>query len=190
MPLSKIQTGTIDANAVGPTELNLASNYAFSGNLTQTARPMFSAFGTHSGWITPSVASVWYAFVGGTANSNVGSGGTNMVDRYIGIDLHTDLISTGSPTNYTWRQQGGHLNVADRASDANSGKFTAPVSGHYLFATHLYINKLSNNTSAHFYINGCINGSIQGDYISGGYYITAGFYPDGITKTQIYCFNK
>ena len=31
MPLSKIQTGTIDANAIGPTELNLASNYTFTG---------------------------------------------------------------------------------------------------------------------------------------------------------------
>tara|TARA_B100002019_G_C21166967_1_gene546367 strand:+ start:93 stop:749 length:657 start_codon:yes stop_codon:yes gene_type:complete len=34
MPLSKIQTGTIDANAIGPTELNLASNYTFTGTHT------------------------------------------------------------------------------------------------------------------------------------------------------------
>lgn len=36
MPLSKIQTGTIDANAIGPTELNLASNYAFTGTVSGT----------------------------------------------------------------------------------------------------------------------------------------------------------
>ena len=34
MPLSKIQTGLVDTNAVGPTELNLASNYAFTGTVS------------------------------------------------------------------------------------------------------------------------------------------------------------
>ena len=69
---------------------------------------MFSSFGSNSSWITPTDDSGWYAFVGGTAHSN---GCTNMVDRYIGIDLTSDLITNGSPTNYTWRQQGGHLNT-------------------------------------------------------------------------------
>ena len=36
MPLSKIQTGLVDTNAVGPTELNLASNYTFTGSVTGT----------------------------------------------------------------------------------------------------------------------------------------------------------
>ena len=186
MALSKIQTGLVDTNAIGSTELNLADNFAFSGNLTQTARPMFSAFGNNSNWITPTLAGAWYSFVGGTAHSN---GSTSLVDRYIGVDLTSDLTSNGSPTNYTWRQQGGHLNVANRTSDANSGKFTAPVAGHYLFSTSLYVNKLSNNTSAYFHVNGVINGTIQGDYTSYGYFITAGHYPDGVTKTQIYYLN-
>ena len=34
MPLSKIQTGSVDTNAIGPTELNLASNYTFTGTHT------------------------------------------------------------------------------------------------------------------------------------------------------------
>ena len=54
---------------------------------------------------------------------------------------------------------------------------------------HLYVNKLSSNQNAHFYLNGCINGSVQTDYVSYGYYITNGYYPDGVTKTQIYYLN-
>ena len=34
MALSKIQTGLVDTNAIGPTELNLASNYPFTGKLS------------------------------------------------------------------------------------------------------------------------------------------------------------
>lgn len=34
MPLSKIQTGLVDTNAIGATELNLADNFAFTGTVS------------------------------------------------------------------------------------------------------------------------------------------------------------
>ena len=38
MALSKIQTGLVDTNAIGPTELNLGSNYAFTGTVSGAGR--------------------------------------------------------------------------------------------------------------------------------------------------------
>ena len=38
MALSKIQTGLVDTNAIGSTELNLSDNFAFTGNVTGAGR--------------------------------------------------------------------------------------------------------------------------------------------------------
>ena len=101
----KIQTGLVDTNGSSITLSNLQDKHTLWKFTHEYTIPSVFYLGEKS-WITPLVVVGILLLV----ELHIDNDNGNMVDRYIGIDLTSDLITNGSTTFNTWRQV-IHLNT-------------------------------------------------------------------------------
>ena len=124
------------------------------GSVITPHQPNFIFQGSYNGWTTINQSGQWLPFTGST-----------------GVATSTNYEI---PMNWTSSRTGGY-NLSGNGINANTGVYTAPVNGTYMFTFQTYMLKGAAG-SGYLHINSFINGSNQDDYTIYGYGLSAGVY--------------
>ena len=143
-------SGTADA-AITFTERMKIDN---SGRVTMPYQPQFIFQGSYNGWTVINQSGQWLPLTGSTG---------------VATSTNNELAM-----NWTSSRSGGY-NPSGNGINANTGVYTAPVNGTYMFTFQTYILKVAAG-SGYIHINSFINGSNQDDYTIYGYNENAGVY--------------
>jgi len=125
-----------------------------SGRVTMPSQPQFVLQGSYNAWTFINQASQWLPLTGSTA---------------VATSTNNELAM-----NWTSSRAGGY-NPSGNGINANTGIYTAPVNGTYMFTFQSYILKGAGG-GGYIHINSYINGSDQQDYTIYGYNLAAGAY--------------
>jgi hypothetical protein len=134
----------------GTTRMNIDG----SGRVTTPSQPQFVLQGSYNAWTFINQASQWLPLTGSTA---------------VATSTNNELAM-----NWTSSRAGGY-NPSGNGINANTGIYTAPVNGTYMFTFQSYILKGAGG-GGYIHINSYINGSDQQDYTIYGYNLAAGAY--------------
>ena len=129
-------------------------NINSSGNVTMPKQPIFIFQGSYNNWTTINQSGQWLPFTGSTG---------------VATSTNYELAM-----NWTSSRTGGY-NLSGNGINANTGVYTAPVNGTYMFTFQTYMLKGAAG-SGYLHINSFINGSNQDDYTIYGYGLSAGVY--------------
>ena len=124
------------------------------GRVTTPNQPNFIFQGSYNNWTTINQSGQWLPFTGST-----------------GVATSTNYEIA---MNWTSSRTGGY-NPSGNGINANTGVYTAPVTGTYMFTFQTYMLKGAAG-SGYVHINSFINGSNQDDYTIYGYGLSAGVY--------------
>ena len=125
-----------------------------NGSRVTMNQPQFVLQGSYNGWTTINQASQWLPLTGSTA---------------VATSTNNELAM-----NWTSSRAGGY-NPSGNGINANTGNYTAPVNGTYMFTFQSYILKGAGG-GGYIHINSYINGSDQQDYTIYGFNLAAGSY--------------
>jgi hypothetical protein len=131
-----------------------------AGRVTTPYQPMFKVNGNTSQWLRMGSAAIWYA-----------------ITNAVGVNDAAGIIGANLSTNANGSVVGSGFNAA-------TGRFTAPVSGLYLFSLSLFANKVTAD-GAYIHINSEINGGVQGDYSIFGPRPALSGYIDGLNMSWL-----
>ena len=130
------------------TTSNVVGNFDANGAFTTPKTPAFKVTGHTSAWTHLNVAS-WWAFDNGSNGAN-----------------------PRCNANWQWHNKGFNYGGASNNGcfSTTTGRFTAPVAGHYYFWYIYYMQRDSGNSdqSSYIHINPCVNASNYGGNASTG----------------------
>ena len=124
------------------------------GSVITPHQPQFVLQGSYNAWTFINQSSQWLPLTGSTG---------------VATSTNNELAM-----NWTSSRAGGY-NPSGNGINANTGIYTAPVNGTYMFTFQSYILKGAGG-GGYIHINSYINGSDQQDYTIYGYNLAAGAY--------------